>query len=32
VYGQHLRQKKHVVYGLLFLLHDLAGLRLTNPI
>ena len=28
---QHLRKKKDVVYGLLFLLHDLADLRFTNP-
>ena len=27
----HLRKKKDVVYGLLFLLHDLADLRFTNP-
>ena len=32
VLRQHLRQKKDAVYGLLFLLHDSAGLRATNPI
>ena len=32
VLRQHLRQKKDVVYGLLFLLHDSVGLRDTNPI
>ena len=31
VYSQQMRQKKDVVYGLLFLLHDLADLRFTNP-
>ena len=32
VHRQHLRKKKDVVYGLLFLLHDFAVLRVTNPI
>ena len=31
VYRQHLRHKKDVVYGLLFLLHDSAHLRFANP-
>ena len=31
VYLQQMRQKKDVVYGLLFLLPDLADLRLANP-
>ena len=31
VHRQHLRKKKDVVYGLLFLLHDSADLGVTNP-
>ena len=31
VHRYHLSQKKDVVYGLLFLLHDSADLRATNP-
>ena len=31
VYREDMREKKDVVYGLLFLLHDLADLRFTNP-
>ena len=31
VYRQHLSKKNDVVYGLLFLLHDSADLRVTNP-
>ena len=31
VHRQRLRQKKDVVYGLLFLLHDSADLGVTNP-
>ena len=31
VYRHHMRQKKHVVYGLLFLLHDSADLRFHEP-
>ena len=31
MYRQQMRKKKDVVYGLLFLLHDLADLRFTNP-
>ena len=31
VYREVMREKKDVVYGLLFLLHDLADLRFTNP-
>ena len=30
-YWQHMRQKKDVVYGLLFLLHDSADLQVTKP-
>ena len=32
VYSQQMRQKKDVVYGLHFLLHDLADIGYTNPI
>ena len=32
VYSQQMREKKDVVYGLLFLLPDLADLRLANPV
>ena len=32
VYSQQMRQKKNVVYGLLFLLHGLADISFTNPI
>ena len=33
LYSQQMRQKKDAVYGLLFLLHDLADLRFTkNPV
>ena len=31
VYREDMREKKDVVYGLLFLLHDFADLRFTNP-
>ena len=31
VHRQQMHQKKDVVYGLLFLLHDLADLGFTNP-
>ena len=31
VHRQHLREKNDAVYGLLFLLRDLADLRVTNP-
>ena len=31
-HSQNMRQKKDVVYGLLFLLHDLADFRFTKPI
>ena len=31
VHRQQMHQKKDVVYGLLFLLHDFADLRFTNP-
>ena len=32
VSSQQMHQKKDAVYGLLFLLHDLADLRFTNPV
>ena len=32
VHPQNLRKKKDVVYGLLFLLHDSADRRVTNPV
>ena len=32
VSSQQMHQKKEVIHGLLFLLHDLADLRFTNPI
>ena len=32
VYREVMREKKDVVYGLLFLLHDSANLRVANPI
>ena len=31
VYWEDMREKKDVVYGLLFLLHDLADLRFYEP-
>ena len=32
VYREDMREKKDVVYGLLFLLHDSADRRVTNPV
>ena len=32
VYREVMREKKDVVYGLLFLLHDSADRRVTNPV